>query len=61
MARILKQFTPDYWHAKAEEARAQAKEMRDPDTRSTMLQLAKIYNAMALRMEERLAETKTAA
>jgi hypothetical protein len=46
---VVKQFTPDYWHAKAEEARAQAKEMRDPDARSTMLQIAMIYNAMALR------------
>jgi hypothetical protein len=57
---VVQQFTPDYWHAKAEEARAQAEEMRDPDARSTMLQIAMIYSAMALRMEQ-LAKTRTAA
>jgi hypothetical protein len=49
--------TPDYWRQRAEETCAQASEMRDMDARRTMLQIAKMYAAMAVRAEFWEAET----
>jgi hypothetical protein len=43
--------TPDYWRQRAEEACVQASEIRDQDARRTMLQIAKMYAAMAVRAE----------
>jgi hypothetical protein len=52
--------TPDYWRQRAEEACAQASDMRDSDARRTMLQIAKMYAAMAVQAEVRDAEAALA-
>ena len=36
-----------YWLARAEEARAQASEMRDPDAKRTVLEIAENYQQLA--------------
>lgn len=54
------QFDPNYWYARADEARARAEEMHDEHARRTMLQIAKMYSGMALRIEVRLAEKQAA-
>jgi hypothetical protein len=41
-----------YWHSKAEEARTKADGMRDAVAVQTMLQVARIYEAMAARAAE---------
>jgi hypothetical protein len=42
-----------YWHSKAEEARAKAEGMRDPEAVHSMLQVAHIYDLMATDAAER--------
>jgi hypothetical protein len=46
-------FTPKYWRARAEEVCALAEEMKDQYTRETMLRIAKDYELLAQRAEER--------
>jgi len=43
------QRTPDFWLTRSEECRARAAEIRDPDARRTVRQLAIMYSLMALR------------
>jgi hypothetical protein len=38
---------PEYWRSRAEEARAQASEMRDARVRSTLLEIAANYDQIA--------------
>lgn len=42
---------PDYWRNRAEEARAQASEMRDPSARRTLLDIAENYEQLAEQAE----------
>jgi hypothetical protein len=58
---MVDRYAPGFWYAKAEETLARAEEMQDQDARSTMLQIAIMYDAMALRMETRLADHAAAA
>ena len=58
---MIEQLTPEYWRAKARDVRAQAIELHDPDDRNSILQLARMYEGVAQRMEERLAEMRRAA
>jgi hypothetical protein len=46
-------FSSEYWHARAEEARAIAGQMKDENTRNTMLGIARSYDHLARRAEER--------
>ena len=39
--------TPKYWRDRADEARATAEQMRNPDAKEAMLQVAAIYERMA--------------
>jgi hypothetical protein len=43
--------TPEYWRAHAEEARVRAEEMPDPKGRDIMLQVASLYEDMAVRAD----------
>ena len=43
--------TPEYWRAHAEEARARADEMSDAEGMKIMLQVASLYEDMAVRVE----------
>jgi hypothetical protein len=47
-----------FWHQRAEEAHVRADEMRDGDARRTMRQIARMYSAMATRMEIRELELR---
>jgi hypothetical protein len=58
---MIDRYAPEFWHSKAEEALARADEIRDPDARRTMLQIAMMYSAMALRLETWWADRRTAA
>jgi hypothetical protein len=42
-----------YWRERAEEVRARAARMRDPDARLYMLGIARSYDLLAQRAEER--------
>ena len=42
---------PEYWRSRAEEARAQADQMRDPDAKRTLLNIAKNYDQLAEQAE----------
>jgi hypothetical protein len=44
---------PLHWRNRAEEARAMATEIRDPQARATMLRIAEGYDDMATRAEAR--------
>lgn len=46
---------PQLWRDRAEEARAQAEQMTDAEARSGMLQVARSYEIIARRTEERIA------
>jgi hypothetical protein len=46
-------LTPEYWRARAEEARTRAEQMIDQYTRDIMLRIAKDYELLARRAEER--------
>jgi hypothetical protein len=50
-ASILENFA--YWHSRAEEARAIANEMKAPESKRTMLDIAAAYYRMALQAEAR--------
>jgi hypothetical protein len=43
--------TPEYWRAHAEEARTRADEMKDGEGKKMMLQVASLYDDMAIRLE----------
>jgi hypothetical protein len=47
---------PAYWRARAEEARTQASEMKDPRARQTLLDIAENYDQLA-EQQERLAHS----
>jgi O-methyltransferase involved in polyketide biosynthesis len=53
---MVRLATPEIWRTKADECCAQAELIRDPDARRALRQIALMYNAMALRLEQRLAE-----
>jgi hypothetical protein len=42
-----------YWHQRTEEARERAAPMRDPDSKRYMLGIARSYDLLAPRAEER--------
>jgi hypothetical protein len=46
-------LTPDYWQTRADKVRAIADEMFDPQSRETLLRIAKDYESLAKRAEER--------
>jgi hypothetical protein len=48
---------PDNWRKRAEEARAIAVQMSDPHTKATMLAIARDYDKLAVRAEQRAAKT----
>jgi hypothetical protein len=41
----------EYWRERAEEARTQADQMRDPDARRTLLEIAENYEQLAEQAE----------
>ena len=43
---------PSYWRHKGEEARTCAEGMQDPEACRVMLEIATVYNRMALRMRQ---------
>jgi len=49
-----------YWRERAEEARAKAEEMRSGDAQSTLLDIAAMYDRMAIRAAEKEAKHKPA-
>ncbi len=51
--QMADRLTPEYWRARAEEARTRAEDMRDPHTREIMLRIARDYDMLAARTEER--------
>jgi len=46
-------FTPEYWRNRAEEVRAVAEEMKDPEARERLLRIAADYEHLARRAQER--------
>ena len=46
-------LTPEYWRARAEEARARADAMTDQRNRETMLKIADDYDLLARRAAQR--------
>jgi len=46
---------PKHWRDRAEEARANAEHLHDPDAKRMMLEIAASYDRIAKRAEERLA------
>ncbi len=46
---------PEHWRSRAEEARAIATELHDPEAKRMMLEIANGYDSLALRAEERIA------
>jgi hypothetical protein len=44
---------PEYWHKRAEEARAIAVQMKDAHTKAAMLGIAQDYEKLAVRAEQR--------
>jgi|HubBroStandDraft_5_1064220.scaffolds.fasta_scaffold6007607_1 hypothetical protein len=49
-----------YWRERAEEARARAARMREPDARLHMLSIARSYELLAQRAEERAGDGDSA-
>jgi hypothetical protein len=47
--------TPEQWRSHAKAARALAKQMRDPESKSAMLRVAESYKKIAKRVEAKLA------
>jgi hypothetical protein len=45
--------SPEHWRKRAHETRAQAAEMNEPWPRATMLEVAALYEVMALRLAKR--------
>jgi hypothetical protein len=52
---------PEYWRTRADKVRAIADEMFDLQSRETLLRIAKEYESLAKRAEERLTDQKPAA
>ena len=46
-------FTPEYWRSRAEEVRTLAEQMRDKFSHETLLRMARDYEVLAQRAEER--------
>ncbi len=57
MTALNKSYNPDHWRKRAEKARAIAVQMTDPHTKATMLAIAKDYDKLAVRAEQRTGET----
>ena len=51
MERLPRPFVPEYWRQRSAEAQELAAELRDFHAKRTMLQIAMMYSAMALRLE----------
>ena len=51
--------TPQYWRERAEEARALAQQMTDPEAQRAMLSVAQSYEKIALRAEAALKKMPT--
>jgi hypothetical protein len=51
-------FTPDYWRARAEEARANAAQMKDRETKQALYRIAKVYDQLAERAVLEIKSTK---
>jgi hypothetical protein len=49
---------PQHWRDRAEEARVNAEQMRDPESRRMMLEIADGYMRLAERAEQRLRESE---
>jgi hypothetical protein len=47
-------LSPDYWRARAQEARAEAEQMRDPTVRRRLVDIAENYDQLATQAEARL-------
>ncbi|HWI27037.1 MAG TPA: hypothetical protein VN668_08700 [Stellaceae bacterium] len=45
------QLGAEYWRERAEEARAQADQLQDPDSRKTLLEIAENYEQLAEQAE----------
>jgi hypothetical protein len=44
---------PEHWRSRAEEARSIADQMKDPEVRRAMLEIAAMYDGLAERAERR--------
>jgi hypothetical protein len=44
-------FAPEHWRQRAEEARAQAERMKDPDAKQALYKIAEIYDQLAEQAE----------
>lgn len=49
---------PGYWRQKADEAQDRASRLHDPHAKKILLQIAMMYDAMALRVELREAKAQ---
>jgi hypothetical protein len=49
---------PKHWRARAEEARAVAESLADPDSKKAMLRIAKDYEELARRAEQRMRDKR---
>jgi hypothetical protein len=49
---------PQHWRDRAEEARVNAEQMRDPESKRMMLEIADGYMRLAERAEQRLRESE---
>jgi hypothetical protein len=50
---------PKHWRERAEEARSHAEEMKDPEAKRTMLDIAEGYERLAKQAEKRVASDKS--
>jgi hypothetical protein len=50
---------PDYWRARADQARAQAEQMRDQDAKQALLGIANVYERLAKNAEVRINAPKS--